>query len=39
MNYVRYKIDMEKSNNFSVYQQDNMYMDPIVKETDKIAYD
>lgn len=27
---------MEKSNSFSVYQQDKMYMDPILKETDKM---
>lgn len=29
---------MEKSNSFSVNQQDKMYMGPILKETDKIAY-
>ena len=39
MKYFRYKIYMEKSNSFSVFQQEKMYMDPILKETDQIAYD
>lgn len=32
MTYFRYKIDVKKSNSLSVYQQDTIYMDTILKE-------
>lgn len=32
MTYFRYKIDVKKSNSLSVYQQDIIYMDTILKE-------